>query len=75
MKKLKLSELNLGKAEVLTREELKKVLGGLGSGGSGGSVDVACCKHDNPDDCGICMPDSMMPPCPSGYDRAACIYG
>src|SRR5699024_7474979 len=30
-------ELNLGNdAEVLSREELKKVLGGMGSGGSGG---------------------------------------
>ncbi|HLR38030.1 MAG TPA: hypothetical protein VK084_08285 [Chitinophagaceae bacterium] len=28
MKKLKLEELNLGNAEVLSREELKKVLGG-----------------------------------------------
>lgn len=32
MKKLKLSELNLGSAEVLTREQLKKVLGDDGSG-------------------------------------------
>ncbi|HLR36883.1 MAG TPA: hypothetical protein VK084_02465 [Chitinophagaceae bacterium] len=37
MKKLKLEKLNLGNdAEVLSREELKKVLGGMGSGGSGG---------------------------------------
>jgi hypothetical protein len=28
MEKLKLSELNLGNAEVLTREQLKRVLGG-----------------------------------------------
>lgn len=33
MRKLKLSELNLGSAEVLTREQLKKVLGGVASGG------------------------------------------
>ncbi len=33
MEKLKLGELNLGKnAEVLSREQLKKVLGGAGSG-------------------------------------------
>jgi hypothetical protein len=31
MRKLKLSELNLGSAEVLSREQLKKVLGGLSS--------------------------------------------
>jgi len=43
MKKLKLSELNLGGSEVLTREQLKKVLGGTGSGsddsGSGSGDD------------------------------------
>jgi len=37
MKKLKLSELNLGDAEVLSRKELKKVLGGINSGSGGGS--------------------------------------
>ncbi|HLR38046.1 MAG TPA: hypothetical protein VK084_08365 [Chitinophagaceae bacterium] len=44
MKKLKLEELNLGNdAEVLSREELKKVLGGMGSGSGGGSgSDVTC---------------------------------
>lgn len=36
MKKLKLSELNLSNTEVLTREQLKKILGGVSaSGGSG----------------------------------------
>ena len=38
-------ELNLGNdAEVLSRKELKKVLGGMGSGGSGGGSgsDVTC---------------------------------
>ena len=43
MKKLKLEELNLGYAEVLSREELKKVLGGMGSGGSGGGSGAGCC--------------------------------
>jgi len=42
MKKLKLEELNLGNAEVLSREELKKVLGGGSGAGSGGSCTVRC---------------------------------
>lgn len=42
MKKLKLSELNLSEAAVLTREELKKVLGGDGSGGGGGTTCLVC---------------------------------
>jgi hypothetical protein len=37
MKKLKLGKLNLSNAEVLTREQLKKVLGGDGSGGGSGT--------------------------------------
>jgi len=43
MKKIKLEELNLGNAEVLSREELKKVWGGIGSeSGGGGGSDVTC---------------------------------
>ncbi len=38
MKKLKLSRLDLGDAEVLSREELKMVLGGAGSGGGSDNV-------------------------------------
>jgi hypothetical protein len=37
MKKLKLKALELGAKEVLSRDQLKNVLGGSGSGGSGGS--------------------------------------
>ena len=47
MKKLKLSELNLGDAEVLSREELKKVLGGLGSSGGSGDADCYICDDDS----------------------------
>jgi len=43
MKKLKLEELNLGNAEVLSREELKKVFGGMGSGAGGGSGNCGEC--------------------------------
>ncbi|HLR38032.1 MAG TPA: hypothetical protein VK084_08295 [Chitinophagaceae bacterium] len=77
MKKLKLEELNLGYAEVLSREELKKVLGGIGSGGSGGSGtgDVMCCDEYNPSDCGRCMPYDMMSSCPAGQIMGKCVYG
>lgn len=39
MKKLKLKALELGAKGVLSREQLKSILGGAGSGGSGGSAD------------------------------------
>lgn len=42
MKKIKLSELNLKNAEVLTREQLKKILGGLSSGGGTCSFNINC---------------------------------
>lgn len=56
MKKLKLSELYLGKAEMLSREQLKKVLGGngSGSGSSGGQKRYKCCWDNYPDDCSVC---------------------
>ncbi|TWF39575.1 hypothetical protein FHW36_10512 [Chitinophaga polysaccharea] len=38
MKKLKLKTLGLGIDEVLTREQLKNVLGGSGSSGSGDKI-------------------------------------
>jgi len=43
MKKIKLEELNLGNAEVLSREELKKVLGGMGSGSGSPLCDGTTC--------------------------------
>ena len=70
MKKLKLSELNLGNAEVLSREELKKVLGGMGSGGGSGDGRVwQCCWKDYPEDCsscgdpGSCHPAAFLKDC------------
>ena len=36
MKKLKLRAIELGAIEILTREQLKKILGGDGGSGSGG---------------------------------------
>ncbi len=43
MKKLKLTLLNLGGAEVLTREQLKSIIGGNGGSGPGGKgCSVTC---------------------------------
>ena len=41
MKKLNLNVANLGATEILTREELKKVLGGTGTG-TGSGVEIKC---------------------------------
>ncbi len=76
MKKLKLSKLNLGDAEVLTREQLKTVLGGMGSGGSGSGgnsgsgngenccVETGCeresCFYSGPEGCGIITCEFLM---------------
>jgi hypothetical protein len=43
MKKLKLQTLGLSVNDLLSREQLKKVIGGSGSGGSGGD---GCCAHN-----------------------------
>jgi len=42
MKKLKLKALELGASELLTRQQLKNVMGGSGSGGSTCEVSVNC---------------------------------
>lgn len=68
MHKLKLSELNLSDAEVLTRDQLKKVLGGDGSGG--GSMCNQCCYNDYPNDCSTCNENSY---CPSGQFLRNCL--
>lgn len=51
MKKLKLSELDLGGAEVLTRKQLKKVLGGHSALGSGGCAGGTCNNTNEADKC------------------------
>jgi len=38
MKKLKLKALDLGKTEVLTKVQLKNLMGGVGSGSDGGDT-------------------------------------
>jgi len=58
MKKLKLKALELGANELLSREQLKNVLGGDGSGGGSGSGcwSSSCYKCCTPDlkTCGQC---------------------
>jgi len=44
MKKLKLNQNSFAGAEVLTRAQLKKVMGGSGSGGCGGSGTELKCQ-------------------------------
>ncbi|UKJ07498.1 hypothetical protein [Solitalea lacus] len=56
MKKLSLKKLNLENSEVLTREQLKTVLGGDGSGGGSGSGNTDCISsyfYSGTDGCGI----------------------
>lgn len=57
MKKLKLNSLQLKAKEVLSREQLKKI---LGSGGSGCAMSPTCPPGSHPCDCrlegGKCMP-------------------
>ena len=45
MKKLKLKALELGAKELLTREQLKKMIGGDGSSGSCSSYDKGQCLN------------------------------
>ena len=56
MEKLKLNVANLGATEILTREELKKVLGGTEGSGSGsetctnnacGALNLPCCSSSD----------------------------
>lgn len=42
MKKLKLNFQHLGNAEILTRSQLKQIMGGYGSGGGGNNPDGSC---------------------------------
>lgn len=46
MRKLKLNVANLGATEILTREELKKVLGGVDAGSGSGSGVKSCAESD-----------------------------
>lgn len=54
MKKLKLKALNLGADEILTRAQLKNVVGGDATF----SVQTIyrCCSVNDPTDCGDCLP-------------------
>lgn len=72
MEKLVLSKLNLGDAEVLTRDQLKKVLGG-GSNiiqTTGGGRSWQCCWDDHPEDCSTCGAPGL---CDSGAFLNECV--
>jgi hypothetical protein len=77
MKKLKLRLANVEGAEMLSREQLKTVMGGSGSGGTGGSGGgindgkcasrendtVKCCPNEGAPYTGICK--ELLGNCPS----------
>lgn len=64
MKKLKLSEMNLSNAEMLSREQMKKIVGGIGSGSDSVTCTVTC-----PDD--HCSCSSTIGKCKRNED----VYG
>lgn len=68
MKKLRLRFQDFGDTEVLTREQLKKIMGGEGSGGGGNGC---CCEHhvDNGFDwytCGMTKAEAISAAAASG---------
>lgn len=74
MKKLNLKPNAVNKGEVLTRAQLKKVMGGMGSeAGSGdGAGNYKCCyNYPDPKDsgCSECKRYSTTPTCPTNIDR------
>ena len=71
MKKMQLQMLGLSINDVLSREQMKKVMGGSGSG-SGGDTDPcgtgrSCCK----DNSGKTSPFCNYGACPFGYTSVA----
>ena len=86
MKKLKLTALNLGAKEILTRTQLKSILGGLdgsggtGSGGCSSSPSSSCCVDckdgGKTKDCGygvICSTSGTQIKCGSGAYEEMCV--
>jgi hypothetical protein len=82
MKKLKLKALELGVSELLTRAQLRNVLGGDGSGSGSGTCHFHCCtdQHTNCSDyvssSYSCMSasdcNSTQASCPSGHLYWSC---
>lgn len=76
MKKLRLSILNYGDTEVLSREQLKKIMGGGDDGGSGGIILDCVCKGGMPLKCPCsnvreCL-DHFCPEGEGGCSAVAC---
>lgn len=64
MKKLKLKALELGAKEVLSREQLKNVLGGFDdAGGSGSGSGKGSGSGSGKSGCGICQKGSSYETC------------
>ncbi|MBS0030356.1 hypothetical protein ACTJJ0_26005 [Chitinophaga sp. 22321] len=75
MKKLKLKALHLGATEVLSREQLKNVLGGTGSAGSGdGHCKTGKCKL-YVSDLGITVDGDCTDFHEGGTIRCSCVNG
>lgn len=56
MKKLNLNVADLGATEILSRDELKKVLGGTGTGSTGSGGGACNSKCSTSSDCGsVCQ--------------------
>jgi len=82
MKKLKLKALEFGATEALTRAQLKKVLGGGGSGSGGGyCVFTSDCQSGFHCFNSTCVPDTgsgCSPSCPPGWRcllSGVCVLG
>ncbi|WP_157962631.1 hypothetical protein [Chitinophaga deserti] len=74
MKKLKLTTLSLGATEVLTRTQLKNVLGGTGSGHNDGHCKVGkCMLHIR--DLGIDVEGDCTDFHEGGSVRCSCVNG
>jgi len=69
MKKLKLDFQQLN-AEVLTRSQLKQILGGVD--GSGGTGCYMCCWDSDPTNCSACVQNDGTGPCTKGASLKSC---
>jgi len=75
MKKLQLKALQLGAKEVLSRAQLKNVLGGSGSGGSGSKTCTLRCDQDKSASSTVsdCARTTVSATCGSDLSKAVCV--
>lgn len=67
MKKLKLQALNFRAQEILTRDQLKTIVGG-----ETGSTKYKCCWNNFPDSCSSCVEVSSNYTCVAGSSAVVC---